>query len=856
MQDLADRLMKLSIDAFGANGFPRSEVAEAVNASFSATSYVGPEPTSNTRSLLRQYLEAVLGLSDDFGGDISTWPTDEDDGFDEDNEEDDRTDVGRYYSAFDQDEATGRSMRSGYRGGGSANQSSSPAALLSGTALLCLVCSQLVPPNASLANRAAKSCASKMGVVSDMRQAGVSSAAVSVCELIADKLLREASNSFSLLSVSSPTPIASSNRSSQSGSNMEFVEAAVWLLRSSGRHDMAIEVLHERMNNPALRNKTSGGGGSGGAEAGGGSRTQTGGVATTPSGVGGGSWSQIKYESYTAAHLGELWSCGDDNCCRLVLRSPATKRLLENNPRLGLSVFTSTHPQNASQWAAMVASDDPLAHPTYPMKVVELLKSVHPAVPYDALKESGGGIGGSGVSPSSQRQEDGVAPLPLESGRALAVTFLESAIGISTGRPWTFAIDAFDALPPDENFEERSADLHDELSYLLLESVIAERTDDDNDADTELGELYRGKLRRLLSWPNAKVRSERLLASLPSSFLREHALLLGRLGRHEDALRILYCDLQSLDLALEYCDALHERERQRMEHERAARKDVPDDQSKGKGGGGRCAYLPLVRVALESDPDTERGTTAAIQVLALRRGSIDRAAALRLLPQNVPVSAVARPFLIPALVDSESQVRRLTVTSKLLRAKYVELKHSLTEAQIKSQSSLYTIPALRSLNLGEPLQSSKPYKARPAHTASSTFPDVVIVKYFFPRHMVIQAKVTNSAVALDGRTLGDVAFVVAESSDEAILPTAQVPLKTLPPHATGSTWCVLAASPQRIDGTAILTCELRYTVLAVDSATGAPLNFSGGIIASHSSLGRVYVEELQDMQVQAAHFAM
>jgi hypothetical protein len=42
-QDLADRLMRHAIDAFGANGFPRSELAEAVNASFTATSYVGPE---------------------------------------------------------------------------------------------------------------------------------------------------------------------------------------------------------------------------------------------------------------------------------------------------------------------------------------------------------------------------------------------------------------------------------------------------------------------------------------------------------------------------------------------------------------------------------------------------------------------------------------------------------------------------------------------------------------------------------------------------------------------------------------------------------------------------------------------
>jgi hypothetical protein len=280
------------------------------------------------------------------------------------------------------------------------------------------------------------------------------------------------------------------------------------------------------------------------------------------------------------------------------------------------------------------------------------------------------------------------------------------------------------------------------------------------------------------------------------------------------------------------------------------RLDIEDHDTKRKGGD--CAYLPLVRVALESDSDSKRGTTAAIQVLALRRSSIDRAAALRLLPKNVPVSAVARPFLIPALVDSESQVRRLTVVSALLRSRYVTLKQQLTDAQLKAQASLHVVPQLRSLNLGDPLHSTKAIKARPSSSASSTFPDMVIVKHFFPRHVVIQAKVTNNSSAVDGRTLGSVSFVVAESSEEAIQPLLQVPLKVLPFKSTGSTWCVLSAAPQRMEGTAILTCELRYTVLAVDATTGAPLSFG---IGSSSTTGRTFVEELQDLEVFASHFS-
>jgi len=783
---MADRLMKLAIDAFGASGFPRTEVAEAVSASFTATSYVGPEPTASSRALLRQYLEAVLGLADFDGGGASGWPTEM--------SAVTATKKEGHFGAFDE-AGTNRRATS------STASSASPAALVSGTALLCMVCTHMVPPNASVANRAAKACAAKIGVV--FPGGSVSVAATSVCEQIADKLLREASASFSLLNVSSP--ISSSHRSPAS-IHMELVEAAVWLLRSCGKHERAIEVLYDRLQQPK--------------------KTSEGSSFL-------GFWSQIKYESYTATHLSELWGSGEDQGCRLVLESQATRRLLESNPPLGLSVFTSMHPQNEAQWKSMLARDDPLAHPTYPLQVVELLKSINPAVAYDDNRAAP-----DMLDIDSSMSEDTAAVLPLETGRALAVTYLESAIGITTGRPTTE--DAFDALPGDETVEEREANIHDELSYLLLEGIISERGDDDNDTDTELGRIYRSKLRQLLAWPLAKVRSERLLNSLPSSFLQEQALLLGRLGRHEDALRILYCDLRSLDLALEYCDSRYEQQKAQEELLRSKR-------GPSRSSSKDCAYLPLVRVALESDPDSDRGTTAAIQVLALRSNAIDRAAALRLLPENVPVSAVARPFLIPALVDSESQIRRLTVTAALLRAKYVSLKQQLTEAQIKSQASLHAVPQLRSLNLGDPLHSSKAFKARPAHSASSTFPEVMIVKHFFSRHLIIQAKVTNNATSVDGRTLGDVAFVVAESSEEAIQPTLQVPLKALPYRSTGSAWCVLSAAPQRIDGMAVLTCELRYTVLAVDATTGAPLSFSGGS-------GRIYVEELQDMEVQAAHF--
>jgi hypothetical protein len=652
-----------------------------------------------------------------------------------------------------------------------------------------------------------------MGTVKP-KDRSVSKASMAVCDLVSDRLLKEAAAaSFSLLSSSSS--MSATARPSQSGASMEFVEAAVWLLCSCGYHEKALQVLEERMNNPTLRNASVG-------MSSGGSSGSTG-------------WSQIKYDSYFATHLGELWSSKDDACCQLVLRSSATRDLIGRNPTLGLSIFTTLHPQNEKAWRSMKPSEDPLDHPTYPYKVVELLKSISPQVgrheqflgERSPLESPGSFAIGSAAS----------SPLPLHSGRALAVTYLESAIGIATGRPAQADDTSFNESSGELN--ERVSDMHDELSYLLLEGVISERGDGD-DEDSAIGAIYRFKLRRLLSWENTKIRSERLLTSLPSSFLREHALLLGRLGRHEDAIKIFYSDLGSIELALEYCDVRYERQQAQIEEAKLRGNvgfDIPTRE---------CSYLPLVKVALNSDPDSDRGLAAAIQVLSLRRNSIDKSAALRLLPKNVSMAAVARPFLIPAIVENESQVRRLTVAEALLRSKYMRLKQKLTEAQLKSHASLHSVPALQKLHLGDPLHSSKPVKARPVHLASPHFPDVMLVKYFFHKHLVIQAQVTNTA---PGQTLADLAFVVAESSDEALLPTMEVPLKTLPPHTTGSAWAVLAASSQRLE-TCFLTCELRYTVLSTDGSTGAHFHLND----TKASGGRTYVEELQDIEVRHNEF--
>ena len=790
-QDLADRLMTLAVDAFGPKNFPRTELAEAISASYGASSYAGhSEPTVAARALLRQYLEAILSLDEGFG-----------------------------------DESSGDRQKDS---AGGPSTSTAPAVLLTGTALLCKLWSDMSRPNTSLANRAARACATKIGVGGKCSN----EAAVKVCQAIAEDLLGMAS--------------------AEPSSGMSFIEPASWLLRSCGLHERAIEIVENHMNDAESRNMAAGGA-SGAAGSAGYTSPQK---AKKP---GSGAWSQLRFESFLCSYLSDLWAIGNDGndeLAEIVLGSKTTLQLLERNPRLALTIFTSAHPQSEKQWEATIAKGDPLAHPSNPRRVIDLLKTLRPSLPLEA----------STVDARNKSKEEGAAPLPLTSGRALAVTYLESAVGISTGRqaPSGDAAKekAFEALPSDKATDDRIADLHDELAFLLLEGVIAEQKDAEESSnfsedegkggESELGGLYRSKLRRFLSWPAAKVRPERLLSTLPPILRRERALCLGRLGRHDDALRILYCDLRSLDMALEYCDARYEQLEAKKKRGEGGRTEKRPDCTEESDSD---PYLPLVKVALASG-DREEGVDAAVKVLSLRRDVMDCGTALRLLPRDLPMSRIARPFLIPAVVDGGAEVRQMKILAALLRARYIRLKKDLTEAQIESQSNLFSVPALKALGLGDLIRSAKPFRARSVHTTSSSFPDVEIIKHFFPRYLIIQAKITNSAISSisgEGRALADVSFVVAESSDEALTPTLTVPLKTLPTRSTGSVWCALAASPQRLDDVAVIACELRYTVLNVDATTGAPLSFGGGGAAT-VGLGQSFVEELQDVDIRPNDF--
>ena len=92
------------------------------------------------------------------------------------------------------------------------------------------------------------------------------------------------------------------------------------------------------------------------------------------------------------------------------------------------------------------------------------------------------------------------------------------------------------------------------------------------------------------------------------------------------------------------------------------------------------------------------------------------------------------------------------------------MKKSLTAAQLSSQQDWKNVDVLQQLEMGDIVKSSNIFIGRASGSPSPSFPNVTLVKHFFSRHLLIEARVSNSS--FDARTLGNVAFVVAESADE------------------------------------------------------------------------------------------
>ncbi|XP_027043416.1 vam6/Vps39-like protein [Pocillopora damicornis] len=170
----------------------------------------------------------------------------------------------------------------------------------------------------------------------------------------------------------------------------------------------------------------------------------------------------------------------------------------------------------------------------------------------------------------------------------------------------------------------------------------------------ELGEL-RGRLLFLLE-TSKHYQAQHLLTHFPESFYHERALLLGRVGRHEEALAIYIHILHDPKLAEEYCHRNYNEGRE----------------------GSKDVYVSLLRMYL-APPEISRkenmkpNIDVALNVLQEHHLKISTAKALELLPPSIQVREVYA-FLLNVLEDKERKRKNSQVLKSLLFAEHLQVQ--------------------------------------------------------------------------------------------------------------------------------------------------------------------------------------
>ncbi|CAI5763932.1 Vps39 isoform X2 [Podarcis lilfordi] len=221
----------------------------------------------------------------------------------------------------------------------------------------------------------------------------------------------------------------------------------------------------------------------------------------------------------------------------------------------------------------------------------------------------------------------------------------------------------------------------------------------------ELGE-YRQKLLFFLETSSC-YNAEQLISDFPfDGLLEERALLLGRMGNHEQALFIYVHILKDTKMAENYCHKHY-------------------DKSKD---GSKDVYLSLLRMYLSPPSvhclgpikmkllEPQANLQAALQVLELHHSKLDTTKAINLLPANTQISEI-RIFLEKVLEENAQKKRFSQVLKNLLHAEFLRVQEErILHQQVKC---IITEEKLCSV-----------CKKKIGNSAFARYPNAIVVHYF------------------------------------------------------------------------------------------------------------------------------
>ncbi|PWN43824.1 hypothetical protein IE81DRAFT_321996 [Ceraceosorus guamensis] len=234
--------------------------------------------------------------------------------------------------------------------------------------------------------------------------------------------------------------------------------------------------------------------------------------------------------------------------------------------------------------------------------------------------------------------------------------------------------------------------LHEKLALLLLRrvtsSVRAASTDTQAGSDRQEGVQQLASFLQL----SHQYRAEKILSRLPASesdddLLEIRALLLGRLGQHESALKIYVGRLQDHEKAEEYCRKVWNASAHTEWDSKELEVEAGEAKQKGKD-----VFLILLKLYLRASEfkegsDASKADVAlehlapALALISRQGARIDAKSALDLLPPLVPLQDIL-PFALKTLQTQSS----VLANKKVLRGVMESRKLGLEEGLIRLRS--------------------------------------------------------------------------------------------------------------------------------------------------------------------------
>ncbi|KAI8331468.1 CNH domain-containing protein [Blakeslea trispora] len=241
-----------------------------------------------------------------------------------------------------------------------------------------------------------------------------------------------------------------------------------------------------------------------------------------------------------------------------------------------------------------------------------------------------------------------------------------------------------------DELHDESPEFHNRLVIAYLDTITKNKAIAN---DAEKKSSIRAKLIAFLT-DSSYYKAERILSRLPMDDLfEERAILLSRIGQHDQALDIYVYKLKNYALAEEYCTKVYQ-----------------EDSFKGEK-----MYLTLLKVYLQPSNNQKPLTEPALDLLAHHGSHIDASQVLAILPTSTKLYGLF-PFFEKYIRESNKNRNMNMVVKNLLKAE---------EIQVEDQLMFYRSRAVKITEDRMCPQCNK----RIGNSVFAVFPNGVVVHY-------------------------------------------------------------------------------------------------------------------------------